>query len=323
MVFLVSTLAASLLYCSLASALPHFDHVVIFGDSYSDVDDPVITTSAAWPTYLSSYTGSSVKSFARKGNRCIHIQTEQLPKFMSTAHPPPDSTLYVVFVGFNDIGGLINDFKPAIASWDARLQVSSCPVEVMSNLTTTAGAKHFLWFKMVPYDIVPLYTPEGFARDIEPQMTRLGNSGNSMTTALVEDFASTYPDLSVGIFDTYSLFNDIHDHPTSYLNGSVSPDVSNYVVMDRSRPADVQDSFMWWDPFHPSEQTNRIIARRVAVGMQGNTQWLSWLDPSNVSVKYQQAQTSRSYAMRLSWSQQNVAAVGFVATLVIVGLYVW
>ncbi|KZV99376.1 hypothetical protein EXIGLDRAFT_725333 [Exidia glandulosa HHB12029] len=294
------------------TALPRFDHVVIFGDSYSDVDNPVITTSAAWPTYLSSYTGlgANVKSYAKQAKQCIHIQTEQLPEFIrdSSTHPP-DSTLYIVFIGFNDLAALGGDSLVAL-QWDDRLNVSSCPVQVMSNLTATAGAKHFLWFKMVPFKIVPLFTPpNGSFKDIGPQVAQLGKLGNSLTTALLEDFAAADADLSVGIFDTYSLFNDIHDHPSSYLNGSLPPDVNSYVTRNKSRPADVRDSFMWWDQNHPSEQINRIIARRVAEGLGGNTEWVSWL-PSKPP-------TSQSYA--LSLNKKTIVALGFAIGV----LYSW
>ncbi|KZV83679.1 hypothetical protein EXIGLDRAFT_728066 [Exidia glandulosa HHB12029] len=298
-------------FLSVAS-LPHFDHVVIFGDSYSDVDNPVITTSAAWPTYLSSYTGlgASVKSYAKQAKQCIHIQTEQLPQFIrAVTHPPPESTLYIVFVGFNDLAALGGKGN---ATWDDRLKVSSCPVQVMSNLTVIAGAKYFLWFKMVPFEIVPLFMPpNGSFKNIGPQVARLGELGNSLTTALLEDFAATNMNLSVGIFDTYSLFNDIHTHPSSYLNGSLPPDVNNYVTRNKSRPvnADVRDSFMWWDQNHPSEQTNRIVARRVADGMAGSTEWVSWL-PSKPPT---------SQSLTVYRNKKTIVALGFAIGV----LYSW
>jgi hypothetical protein len=39
------------------------------------------------------------------------------------------------------------------------------------------------------------------------------------------------------------------------------------------------DSFMWYDELHPSEQTDRVIAREFVDVVKGNSKWATyWSD---------------------------------------------
>jgi phospholipase/lecithinase/hemolysin len=85
--------------------------------------------------------------------------------------------------------------------------------------------------------------------------------------------AKRYPGASFAVYDVHSLMTDIYNHPSQYL----------------STPANVQDSyslcalsgancttsslgldhFMWYDELHPSEQTDKAIAREFVNVVKG------------------------------------------------------
>lgn len=81
---------------------------------------------------------------------------------------------------------------------------------------------------------------------------------------------------------------DIWHHPSDYLNGTAPANVTSYVTAacgsacaannnNASSPSDVddgvRDSYMWYDSLHPSEQTDRIIAREFVDIVTGKGRW--------------------------------------------------
>lgn len=116
-----------------------------------------------------------------------------------------------------------------------------------------------------------------------------------------------YPDSTFTIYDVYSLvrttpscldhlvdicpgvarlltwpklplsqqMSDIWQNPSQYLNGTVPFNVTGYITGCGSACSDasVRDSYMWYDPLHPSEQTTRIIAREFVDIVNGNGTW--------------------------------------------------
>ena len=74
---------------------------------------------------------------------------------------------------------------------------------------------------------------------------------------------------------------DIYNNPTNYLNGSAPANVTGYVhhcdinganCADQPSP----DSFLWYDELHPSEQTDRIIAREFVNLLSGNSTYATY-----------------------------------------------
>lgn len=115
-----------------------------------------------------------------------------------------------------------------------------------------------------------------------------------------------------GLFDSYSLFEDMLAHPALYLNGTAPLNttgcVHSCVYQLNESTADTgvctiangtdRDSFLWYvaiynsltlffilsvprvryDELHPSEQTDRNIAKEVAEIMEGKpNRWTTWL----------------------------------------------
>jgi phospholipase/lecithinase/hemolysin len=80
-------------------------------------------------------------------------------------------------------------------------------------------------------------------------------------------------------------FTAIYTQPSNFLNGTAPPNVQSWV-----NQCDVQgnncneqqspDSYLWYDELHPSEQTDRIVAREFAKVVNGESAFAEY-----VSVK--------------------------------------
>jgi len=123
-------------------------------------------------------------------------------------------------------------------------------------------------------------------------MTELVLSGNALTKLMLQALAPTLPGAHVGIFDSHSLFADMHARPQLYLNGTAPLNVTGAVqacvfrlnesTSDTGACTIAQgtdrDSFLWFDELHPSEQADRIVAREIAQVIEGRAnQWTTWL----------------------------------------------
>ena len=82
----------------------------------------------------------------------------------------------------------------------------------------------------------------------------------------------------------------IYYNPSPYLNGTEPLNVTGYInhcnwqgeACDSSTPianGTGRNSFLWFDELHPSEQTDRIIAREFVKMIRGSTTWATfWND---------------------------------------------
>lgn len=76
--------------------------------------------------------------------------------------------------------------------------------------------------------------------------------------------------------------SDIYHNPTSYLNGTTAPlDVQGYnrhcnATGGNCQTSSSPDSFLWFDALHPSEQTDRVIAREFVEVVKGTSRWASY-----------------------------------------------
>lgn len=68
---------------------------------------------------------------------------------------------------------------------------------------------------------------------------------------------------------------DIWENPSQYLNGTVPYNVTSSVYRCGSPCTSnaVRDSYLWYDDLHPSEQTDRIIAREFVNIVRGKSKW--------------------------------------------------
>ena len=86
--------------------------------------------------------------------------------------------------------------------------------------------------------------------------------------------------LVTNFFLTSSQFNDIYTNPTKYLNGTAAPNVTSSVLQCFSDNTCIKstspDSFEWYDELHPSEQSDRIVAREFLNVVAGNSSYATY-----------------------------------------------
>jgi len=225
----------------------------------------------------------------------------QVPAFIAdkkngTARVDGGSTLYTLWIGTNDVGvsSLMTGGNSA-----SIVDVAGCMVDWVQVMYDN-GARNFLFQNMIPLDDVPLYSaiswPNRFwhfernATEWSVLMRELVLSGNALTKLMLQDLAPKLHDAHIGIFDSHSLFADMHARPAVYLNGTAPLNItgavntcvfqvgdSNESVCTLVNGSD-RDSYLWFDELHPSEQADRIVAREVANVIEGKgSRWVSWL----------------------------------------------
>lgn len=74
---------------------------------------------------------------------------------------------------------------------------------------------------------------------------------------------------------------DIYYNPANYLNGTAPLNVTGAVhecdaTGMQCTTSTSPDSFMWYDDLHPSEQTDRVIAREFVDVVKGKSQWATY-----------------------------------------------
>lgn len=73
----------------------------------------------------------------------------------------------------------------------------------------------------------------------------------------------------------------MYNNPSQYLNGtaplSVTDTVNHCTVNGTNCVASSSpDSFLWYDPLHPSEQAERVFARTFIDVVKGNSKWATY-----------------------------------------------
>ncbi|KAF7419667.1 hypothetical protein PC9H_002259 [Pleurotus ostreatus] len=284
--------------------------LVTFGDSYTDVVNTG-DRGVAWPVYAAGLAGVALFPFARSGATCSNNITfrpfpsvfeSQLPLYFEekangTTRLDPARTVYTLWIGTNDVGvnSLIRGGNKA-----SIVDTTACAVNWVSALYAS-GARNFIFQNMIPLQLVPLYAADSWPNRFwtAPRnttewsvfMTELTLSGNALSQLMLKDLASKLRGAHIALFDSHSLFQDMFDQPSLYLNGTAPLNVTGASeacvfpldgepgtpVCTTTLGAD-RDSFLWVDELHPSEQADRIVAREIAEVIRGKAnRWTTWL----------------------------------------------
>ncbi|KAK0472419.1 hypothetical protein EDD18DRAFT_443542 [Armillaria luteobubalina] len=297
-----------LLTLPLLTLSAQFKHLVTFGDSYTDIIS-VGDGGTAWPVYAAGYANLTLHPFARSGATCSNLLTprpfpsifeSQLPLYFAekqngTLGVEAGETLYTQWIGTNDVGvySLVTGSNGA-----SIVDVVGCMVDWVRVLYKD-GARNFLVQNMVPLNEVILYAPDSYpnryfsdARNTSEWsvfMRELVLSGNALSRAMLQALVPEVPGAHIGIFDSHGLFQDMHDNPAAYLNGTAPLNVTGAAVscvfaegggsyVCTTAYGSDRDSFLWYDELHPSEQADRIVAREIAQVARGEeNKWTTWL----------------------------------------------
>ncbi|KAF7306309.1 Carbohydrate esterase family 16 protein [Mycena indigotica] len=285
-------------------------NLVTFGDSYTDVVNTG-DAATAWPVYAAGYAHVQLHPFARAGATCSNNLTfrpfpsifeSQLPLFFSevangSLKLPPDNTIYTLWDGTNDLGVsalLTGGAAPKVSLVD----VTECQLNWVKTLYEH-GARNFIFQNMIPLQLTILYNVNSYPNrywafernttEWSVFMTELTLTGNKLTELMLQALVPTLHGAHIALFDSHSLFQDMFDHPANYFNGTaplnvtgawnacVSPLGGGPLTCTTAQGTD-RDSFLWEDELHPSEQADRIVAREIALVLEGKqSRWATWL----------------------------------------------
>ncbi|GFG12474.1 hypothetical protein IFM5058_05964 [Aspergillus udagawae] len=230
------------------------------------------------------------------------VKQNQIPSFLgdngyvsnTTGEPalvnPPDETVYAIWIGTNDIGygGFLTEVQPAGMPLT---YLTDCVYAQLDRLYAI-GARVFVLMNMAPLDLTPLYALPQNGGSVNAQywtdkaaydsnITRPSEKMRQYVTMVnaVYDYqtpydvvvADRYPHSRFAVYDVHALMTDIWANPSHYLNGTAPYNVASSVYRCGSpcAPNAVRDSYLWYDDLHPSEQTDRIIAREFVNLVKG------------------------------------------------------
>ncbi|GFF52411.1 GDSL Lipase/Acylhydrolase family protein [Aspergillus udagawae] len=234
------------------------------------------------------------------------VKQNQIPSFLgdngyvsnTTGEPalvnPPDETVYAIWIGTNDIGygGFLTEVQPAGMPLT---YLTDCVYAQLDRLYAI-GARVFVLMNMAPLDLTPLYALPQNGGSVNAQywtdkaaydsnITRPSEKMRQYVTMVnaVYDYqtpydvvvADRYPHSRFAVYDVHALMTDIWANPSHYLNGTAPYNVASSVYRCGSpcAPNAVRDSYLWYDDLHPSEQTDRIIAREFVNLVKGKSKW--------------------------------------------------
>ncbi|KAH7909635.1 hypothetical protein BJ138DRAFT_206591 [Hygrophoropsis aurantiaca] len=254
---------------------PTFDlirNLVIFGDSYCDVDykrtsprptqeEPlgvkfpgvpfVEDGKPNWIGHLLNMDISSprklVYNFATGGDRVpgVGLQIENRflcmdgvgtkPNWLSSQWSETD-TLFVTWVGINDLVLLHRFLRMAEQGLEQTITLLFGYQEDLYK----AGARNFLFF-----DIPPIYRCPWF-QGSKPVKQSLIVQWNEILMNKARSFANEHPDITVLVFSSWDTFTRVLDDPVTAM----------FDVDDPSKKGGI-----WFDELHPTSKMHEIIAR--------------------------------------------------------------
>jgi phospholipase/lecithinase/hemolysin len=92
--------------------------------------------------------------------------------------------------------------------------------------------------------------------------------------------AKRYPDASFAVFDVHSLMTDMYNNPTQYFTAPANVTGQYYLCpplggtcVSSTLP---MSSFMWYDELHPTEQTDKAIAKEFVKVVAGTSKYTAY-----------------------------------------------
>lgn len=227
---------------------------------------------------------------------------------------PVDETVYSIFIGTNDLGNyaFISD---AQVPGTTIVNYTDCVFNAIQRIYDNGG-RYFVLQNVAPLQLSPQYGLPGKGglastqywpekpsniTEISYKMLEYVSLVNNIfkyETPYLTEVANRYPGAQIAVMDINGLVSglptshnyqcansnfqqltDIYNNPSKYLNGTAPLDVTGYANSDGTGKPANPDSFMWYDELHPSEQTDRVIAREFVDVVKGNSKWATyWSD---------------------------------------------
>jgi hypothetical protein len=227
---------------------------------------------------------------------------------------PQDETVYSIFIGTNDLGNyaFISDAQVAGTTI---VNYTDCVFNAIQSIYDNGG-RYFVLQNVAPLNLSPQYGLPGkgglastqYWPDKPSNITEISykmleyvslvNAIFKYETPYLTEVVNRYPGAHIAVMNINGLvrtrpphfvhvnvlivvlqLTDIYNNPSNYLNGTAPLDVTGYANVNATGNPASPDSFMWYDELHPSEQTDRVIAREFVDVVKGNSKWATyWSD---------------------------------------------
>ena len=208
-----------------------------------------------------------------------------------------DSTAYAIWIGTNDLGNnafITNSQRPNKTVAD----YMDCVYNTIDGLYKNGG-RYFVILNLAPLDLLPQYqlpSQGGLSatqfwpadgRNMTDVHYRMQNTVAALNevyeyrTPFAALISKKYPGAHFANYNVNGLMTDIHSNPSQYLNGTAPLNVTGYVHHCNLSGADCTsepspDSFQWYDELHPTEQTERIVAKNFVDVVKGASQYATY-----------------------------------------------
>ncbi|KAK4554585.1 hypothetical protein LTR86_008440 [Recurvomyces mirabilis] len=215
-------------------------------------------------------------------------------KFMDD---PADATVYAIWIGTNDLGysALIQDEQ--VAGTNITTYVD-CVYDQLDRVYANGG-RYFVILNVAPLNLAPEYgilgqggvgpnqywpDKSGNISEISGRMLESVVTVNSLykyRTPYEVELAKRYAGASFAVYNVHDVFQDIHDNPSAYLNGTAPLNVTGFVNHCNTTGGNCvantsPDSFLWYDELHPSEQTQRLVAKNFVDVVKGVSSYATY-----------------------------------------------
>ncbi|KAL2148478.1 hypothetical protein VTH82DRAFT_2032 [Thermothelomyces myriococcoides] len=271
----------------------------------------------SWAQFAARDAGATLMDYAVGGAVCSNkvvsryfdainrtfpaIFDDELPSFEADVffrslypHRTAENTVYAVWIGTNDLG------------WGAFLSDSQTPGKTISDFVSCVfsvfdrvyktGGRRFVILNAAPLELAPLYAPPENGGTLDSQfwdtkskynmteysqkIREYSTSVNTMLEYGVPVMASLknrWPRATVDIFDVHSLFSDIYNEPTKYLDEPHNVNGYYHQCEPAGSPCVDQpgplNGYMWFDELHPSNKTSSIIAQNFIDVVAGKSKY--------------------------------------------------
>ncbi|GAA5913744.1 hypothetical protein JCM8208_003872 [Rhodotorula glutinis] len=172
----------------------------------------------------------------------------------------PNSTLYTVWIGINDVGAPYNEQT----NFPQQLSEISASYNAAIASLYAGGARNFLIMGIPPTWRTPLIQAYNDSR-IDVYRDRLGLY-NTRLASLFTTFATSFPAASFRLYDTVPFFNALLDNPQQYGIDNTTAACGAYAAV--TGPPEISlpqcgvplERYAWWNDYHPAWPVHELLA---------------------------------------------------------------
>jgi len=92
--------------------------------------------------------------------------------------------------------------------------------------------------------------------------------------------AKRYPEASFAVFDVHGLMTDMYNSPENYFPSPANVTGQYYLCPPLggtcTSSALGMEHYMWYDELHPSEQTDKIVAKEFVKVVEGTSKYAAY-----------------------------------------------